>query len=292
MKLRLLGVFFILVGLCALTAWSQSTASLSGTVTDPSGAVVPNAKVTVHSLATGLDRVVNTDSAGLYVVPSLIPGDYKVQVSASGFSAYVVPKVTLDVDREVTVNMHLAISSAGETVQVQSAVQQIEAQTITVGQVIDNTAVQELPLNGRHFLDLTVLTPGSVVADTAGSLTATSRGLGANSFMTRRQSRRLDQLPDQRHQSERHQPEPDHLSAVDQHHVGVQDRQLHLQRGIRPQRRLHRDRCHPLRHRPIPRRGLRLLPQRGAGRALAISIAPTTSLPGCRSSATPAIRLR
>ena len=184
MKLRLLGVFFILVGLCALTAWSQSTASLSGTVTDPSGAVVPNAKVTVHSLATGLDRVVNTDSAGLYVVPSLIPGDYKVQVSASGFSAYVVPKVTLDVDREVTVNMHLAISSAGETVQVQSAVQQIEAQTITVGQVIDNTAVQELPLNGRHFLDLTVLTPGSVVADTAGSLTATSRGLGANSFMT------------------------------------------------------------------------------------------------------------
>ena len=184
MKLRLLGIFFILVGLCALTARGQSTASLSGTVTDPSGAVVPNAKVTVHSLATGLDRVVSTDSAGLYIVPSLIPGDYRVQATASGFGTYTVPKVTLDVDRQVTENMRLSVSTAGETVQVEGAVQQIEAQTITVGQVIDNTAVQELPLNGRHFLDLTVLTPGGVVADTAGSLTAPSRGLGANSFMT------------------------------------------------------------------------------------------------------------
>ncbi len=184
MKFTRFSVLMSLLAACALGAWGQSTASLSGTVTDPSGAVVPNARVTVHSLATGLDRVVNTDSAGIYVVPSLQPGDYKVQAVATGFSGYTVPKVTLDVDRAVTVNMHLAIPTAGETVQVQSAVQEIEAQTITVGQVIDNTAVQDLPLNGRHFLDLTVLTPGSVVADTAGSLTATSRGLGANSFMT------------------------------------------------------------------------------------------------------------
>ena len=173
-----------LVGVCALGAWGQSTATLSGTVTDPSGAVVVNAKVTVHSLGTGLDRVVDTDSAGLYVVPSLQPGDYKIQATATGFSTYTVPKVTLDVARGVTVNMRLAVSSAGETVQVASSVQEIESQTITVGQVIDNTDVQDLPLNGRHFLDLTVLTPGGVVADTAGSLTATSRGLGANSFIT------------------------------------------------------------------------------------------------------------
>ncbi len=184
MKFTRFSAFVFLLAACALGAWGQSTASLSGTVTDPSGAVVPNAKVTVHSLATGLDRVVNTDSAGIYEVPSLQPGDYKVQATATGFSAYTVPKVTLDVDRSVTVNMNLAVSSAGETVHVEGAIQEIEAQTITVGQVIDNTSVQDLPLNGRHFLDLTVLTPGSVVADTAGSLVATSRGLGANSFMT------------------------------------------------------------------------------------------------------------
>jgi hypothetical protein len=184
MRLRLFSATIALLGLSSLAAWGQSTASLSGTVTDPSGAVVAGAHVTVHSIGTGLDRVVNTDSAGLYDVPSLQPGDYKIEAKATGFSNYVVTKVTLDVDRQVTVNMRLAVSSAGETVQVESAVQEIEAQTITVGQVIDNTAVQELPLNGRHFLDLTVLTPGGVVADTAGSLTAASRGLGANSFIT------------------------------------------------------------------------------------------------------------
>lgn len=169
---------------CAFGAWGQSTASLSGTVTDPSGAVVVNAQVTVHNLGTGLDRVVNTGSAGLYVVPSLQPGNYKVHATAAGFSAYTVPMVTLDVDRQVTVNMHLAVSTAGETVQVEGTTQEIESQTITVGEVIDNTSVQSLPLNGRHFLDLTVLTPGGVVADTAGSLTSPSRGLGANSFLT------------------------------------------------------------------------------------------------------------
>jgi hypothetical protein len=177
--------FAALLLLCATGAWAQSTATLSGTVTDPSGAVVPNAHVVVHSLATGLDRSVETDNAGSYVVPSLQPGDYKVQVSAAGFGMDTIEKVTLQVAQSLTVNPKLAIASAGATVQVESdAASQIESSTITVGQVIGKNTVQELPLNGRHFLDLTVLTPGGVVAPTAGSLTAPSRGLGANSFIT------------------------------------------------------------------------------------------------------------
>jgi Carboxypeptidase regulatory-like domain len=172
----------ILLATCALGAWGQSTATLSGTLTDPSGAVVPHAHVVVHSLATGSDRALDTDADGLYVVPSLEPGDYSVKATATGFSDYSVPKVTLDVDQKVSLNMHLALASAGETVQVESTAVQIEATTMTVGQVIDRATVQEIPLNGRHFLDLTVLTPGGVVAPTAGSLTAASRGLGANSF--------------------------------------------------------------------------------------------------------------
>ena len=169
----------------ATGARAQSTATLSGVVTDPTGAVVSHAQVVVHSLATGLDRTVTTDGAGAYVVPSLQPGDYKVQVTAAGFSADTIEKVTLEVAQSLTVNPKLAVASAGETVQVESSsASQIESNTITVGEVIGRNTVQELPLNGRHFLDLTVLTPGGVVADTAGSLTAPSRGLGANSFIT------------------------------------------------------------------------------------------------------------
>ncbi len=164
--------------------FAQSTATLSGTVTDPSGAVLPGAHVKVHSLATGLDRDVVTDSAGIYGVPSLQPGVYDIEVSAPGFSLYKLQKVNLDVDQKASVNAQLSVTSAGEVVQVDSGAVQIETQTMTVGQVIDKTTVQEIPLNGRHFLDLTVLTPGGVVAPTAGSLTGASRGLGANSFIT------------------------------------------------------------------------------------------------------------
>jgi len=181
-----LSKFFVVAmfGISGVCAIAQSTAFLSGVVTDPTGAVVPGAHMTVHSLATGIDRAIVTDSAGIYIVPSLQPGDYDVQAIATGFGTVSVKKVALDVDAKVTVNLTLPLASAGATVQVQSAVTQIESQTITVGQVIDQTSVQQLPLNGRHFLDLTVLTPGGVVADTAGSLTAPSRGLGANSFLT------------------------------------------------------------------------------------------------------------
>ena len=184
MKLRTLLSLVVMVAMLAVGTAAQSTATLSGVVTDPSGAVLPHAQVVVHSLANGTDRTLITDAAGIYVAPSLQPGEYKIQATASGFSTYTVQKVTLNVDQSVTVNLHMAIASAGETVQVESNATQIESQTMTVGQVIDKDTVQELPLNGRHFLDLTVLTPGGVVAPTAGSLTGASRGLGANSFLT------------------------------------------------------------------------------------------------------------
>ena len=175
-------LFVFLLGALSMSAFGQSTGSLSGVVTDPSGAVVPGAQVKIHSLATGADRNLVTDSAGLYDAASLQPGDYQVQAVAPGFSTDTVQKVTLEVDQQETINLKLAIASAGDTIQVETAGDQIESETMTVGQVIDRATVQELPLNGRHFLDLTVLTPGGIVANSSGSLTATSRGLGANSF--------------------------------------------------------------------------------------------------------------
>jgi hypothetical protein len=180
--LKLLAVVFAL--LFSGVAFAQSTATLSGTVTDPSGAVLPGAQITVHAVATGTDRVVKSDSAGTYTVPSLQPGEYSVVVEAPGFAKYTLKSLVLQVDQKAEIRIPLAVQSAGETVEVVGGTPVIDTGTITVGTVIDKTVVQEIPLNGRHFLDLTVLTPGSVTAPATGSLTAPSRGLGANSFNT------------------------------------------------------------------------------------------------------------
>ena len=184
MNYRTRSLAFSALALAPSLVHAQSTATLSGAVTDPSGAVVPQAKVTVHGLATGVDRVVVSDSAGNYAVPSLQPGNYSVRVEAAGFAGYRLPSVTLQVDQNVTTNIRLGMAATGEVVQVEGAAPIIDAQTITVGQVIDQKTVQEIPLNGRHFLDLTNLTPGTVVPPVTGSLTSASRGLGANSFDT------------------------------------------------------------------------------------------------------------
>ena len=167
---------------CAVVA--QTAATVTGTVTDPTGAVVPGAAVQVVGINTGVERDAISDSAGIYIVPSLLPGDYRVTVRASGFGLYTVPSLHLDVDQRTTINAALAVSASGQVVEVNSGTAVIVSDTITVGTVLDQRTVQELPLNGRHFLDLTVLTPGGVTAPSSGSLTAPSRGLGANSFVT------------------------------------------------------------------------------------------------------------
>jgi hypothetical protein len=184
MNIRKAILTFSILILAVTTSSAQSTATLSGSVTDPSGAAVPQAQVTVRGLSTGVVREVKSDSAGNYTVPSLQPGNYSVIVKSSGFADYTVPAVTLQVDQNVTANVKLGLAATGEVVEVQGTTPIIDAGTMTVGQVVDQKTVQEIPLNGRHFLDLTNLTPGAVVPPVTGSLTSASRGLGANSFLT------------------------------------------------------------------------------------------------------------
>jgi hypothetical protein len=174
----------LLLLLASSFASAQSTATLSGTVTDPSGAVVPNARISIQDLSTGSDRISRSDSAGNYSVAALQPGNYSVTIEAPSFAAFKVASVTLLVDQNATVNARLTIVSSAEVINVQSTAPILEAEGTTVGQSIDEKTVQEMPLNGRHFLDLTNLVPGTVVPPVTGSLTAASRGLGANSYDT------------------------------------------------------------------------------------------------------------
>ena len=178
-----------LLGPCSVlligtAACAQSTATLAGTVKDLTGAVLPGATVLLHNNGTGADRIISSDGAGEYVLPSLAPGDYRISVTAPGFSSYLVRSYVLQVDQKATLDVPLAPAGTGQTVEVEGTAPALQTETITVGQVIDARTVQEVPLNGRHFLDLTVLTAGGVTAPATGSLTAPSRGLGANSFDT------------------------------------------------------------------------------------------------------------
>jgi hypothetical protein len=167
-----------------VSASAQSTATLQGTVTDPQGATVNGAKVTARSRETGSTRTAQTDESGIYQFASLQPGTYSVEVQAQGFQTHLVDAVALEVARVVVQNVQLTVGSVSQTVTVVSDAPVIESATTSVGTVINQRTVQEIPLNGRHFVDLGLLIPGSVAPPQNGFLTAPLRGQGSFAFNT------------------------------------------------------------------------------------------------------------
>ena len=165
-------------------ASAQSTATLQGTVTDPQGAVVSNAKVTVRSQATGAERTAQTDAEGNYQFAALPPGLYRVEVQAQGFQAQAASDLSVEVARTVVQNFQLTVGSVTQEVTVTAAPPVVETATTSVGTVINQKTVQEVPLNGRHMLELGLLIPGSVTTPANGFLTTPIRGQGALSFNT------------------------------------------------------------------------------------------------------------
>jgi hypothetical protein len=163
---------------------AQSTATLRGTVMDQSGAVVPNATVTVRNAATGIQRTTQSDSTGNYQIAALPVGTYDVEVKAPGMATQVAKGIVLSVSQTVEKDFRVGVEKANEVVNVEGSVPVVDASTITVGQVIEQRTVQQIPLNGRHFVDLGLLIPGSVTAPSNGFLTAPLRGQGSASFVT------------------------------------------------------------------------------------------------------------
>ncbi len=178
--------FALVTGVISLCSYAlaQSTASLEGTIVDTSGAVVPKAKVSVHNLGTGEERNAESDSAGLYVVPSLPVGTYRVNVTAAGMQSVAASNVLLEVGQVAAQKFSLHVASSSEVVEVSSAVPTVTSETATVGAVMDAKTVQEIPLNGRHFLDMGFLIPGSVTPPQNANLAAPLRGQGFFGFNT------------------------------------------------------------------------------------------------------------
>ena len=166
------------------TAVAQSTATLQGTVTDAKGAVLPNATVVAKNRSTSAERTVQTDTNGYYQISALPVGVYSVEVRVQGFKTQVADSVTLEVAKTAVQNFQMDVGAISEQVLVSSDVPVIETATVSVGTVINQRTVQEIPLNGRHFVDLGLLIPGSVTPPQNGFLTAPLRGQGSFAFNT------------------------------------------------------------------------------------------------------------
>ena len=166
---RFCGVLLGLV-LCGHLALAQvNTGTISGTVHDPSGAVLPGANVVIQNQDTGLSRTVTTNAAGRYSAPALGLGNYQVTVQVQGFQSQVHSGIMLTVGREAVVDFTLTVGAVTQTVQVTGEAPVVELTNATLGGLVDDRTIRDLPLNGRSWDNLALLQPGVVKYTTATS---------------------------------------------------------------------------------------------------------------------------
>jgi hypothetical protein len=170
---QLLAAFLVCAVSVGLAYGQASTGQILGTVTDPSGSVIPDANVIVTNLGTGVIWHTTSDAHGQYKVLQLPIGNYTVAVSAAGFKQTIAASQTLNINQSLLINVKLSIGGATQTVEVTTAVPQVETQSPTAGDVVTGAPIQNLPLNGRDTLSLAITMPGVVPTPGTGG-TATS----------------------------------------------------------------------------------------------------------------------
>ena len=153
------------------------TAEVLGTVTDTSGAVIPQATITATNINTGQKTTVVTDARGSYTIPQLAPGQYSITAETQGFKRVVREPVTLQVDQRQSIDFQLELGQVSESVAVTGDVAVIQTETATVGGVVTNAQTGELPLNGRNFLQLNLLVPGAATTVNGSNLSTQGGGM-------------------------------------------------------------------------------------------------------------------
>ena len=146
------------------------TGTITGTITDPTQAGIPNAQVTARNVNTGLERTTSSGEAGLYTLPLLPVGDYEVTSKAQGFSDIKVGPVRVGVGQSVTVELPMAVGAATTQVQVEASAAAIETTRSSVANSVDNSQIANLGVNGRDFLKFLLLTPGVTTDVRTGDL--------------------------------------------------------------------------------------------------------------------------
>ena len=168
MRFRLLSLGIVSFLLASASFAQQQTASLTGQVTDSTGAAVPGAQVTVADTQRGFTTAVVTDQRGDYLFPELEPSDhYQISVIKTGFKSTVQTNVTLQIAQSAKIDLKVAIGDVTDSVTVTSAAPQLDTQTSSLGQVITGNTVENLPLNGRSTFRLIALTPGVTFSQSA-----------------------------------------------------------------------------------------------------------------------------
>jgi len=176
-------LFVLTMLIAAVPVRAQSTATIQGTVTDAQNAVVPGVSITIRNTATNQERVVITDDAGQYVAAALPPGHFEVTAHLEGFQDQK-REFDLGPAQTIGLNLKLSVGALAENVTVTGASPLIDTATTSVGQVMAERTVQEIPLNGRHFVDLGPLMPGGSTSPQNAGLSAPLRGQGSFSFMS------------------------------------------------------------------------------------------------------------
>src|SRR5881409_3841526 len=158
-RLSLLLVPLVLLFVIPHSASAQATATLNGVVRDSSGAVIPQATVTLHNTNTGTDREGLTNDSGLYVFVSVPPGEYVLKVTKDGFTTATQAGLHVVVNQSSTQDFTLRVGSTQQSITVEGSAVNLESANATLGTVIESKQVRDLPLNGRNFTQLLSLTP-------------------------------------------------------------------------------------------------------------------------------------
>jgi hypothetical protein len=174
--LRLLALLF-LISLCSSDIWAQATAQISGTVRDQTGAILPGVEITATQIETGVARTTITNETGIYVLPNLAVGPYRLEAALQGFRTYVQSGIVLQVNTNPVINPVLEVGQVTEQVEVQANAGLVETRTASIGQVVENERILELPLNGRQVTDLITLAGAAVSNGAIGD------GFGGGTFI-------------------------------------------------------------------------------------------------------------
>ncbi|MEJ2007050.1 MAG: carboxypeptidase regulatory-like domain-containing protein [Acidobacteriota bacterium] len=173
-RIVLLALVIVLFVPAFANGQGQGNAAISGTVTDPSGGVVPGATVIVTNVSTGVIRIVTTNPSGTFYVPSLFPSSYVVTATHSGFEKFS-ESVTLLADETRAIDIRLVVGSTAQSITVAATTALLNTISPVISQVIDRARVVGLPLDGRNAADLTLLVPGTTVASGHGTTQGTTK---------------------------------------------------------------------------------------------------------------------